>query len=96
MIDKIKNISIDKSASIVNALKQMDVQKCKLLIVLQDDKFFSLLSIGDIQRAIIDGVTLNSAVENILRKNVRVVSVHDNLDTVKETMKESLRHKLKN
>lgn len=88
MIDKIKNISIDKSASIVNALKQMDVQKCKLLIVLQDDKFFSLLSIGDIQRAIIDGVTLNSAVENILRKNVRVVSVHDNLDTVKETMKE--------
>ena len=53
ILDKISNISIDYKSSIMQSLKMMDTQKVKLLFVFSEDKFRGLLTIGDIQRAII-------------------------------------------
>lgn len=88
MIDKIKEICISREASIISALKQMDAIRHKLLIVIRDEKFISLLSIGDIQRAIIKGVDMNSPISTILREKTKVASVNDDMKVVKATMKE--------
>lgn len=88
MESKIKNICIPHDAVIITALKQMDEIKHKLLIVIKDGKFFRLLSIGDIQRAIIKGVDMNSPITSILRDKTKVASVNDDMKIVKATMKE--------
>ena len=88
MIEKVKQICIQKTATIVAAIKQMDAEKHKLLIVKENDAFFGLLSIGDIQRAIIKGVDMNAPVSDILRPNVKVASVHDDRRELEETVKE--------
>lgn len=88
MKNRIKDLSISKSTAIREALKRMDSVGRKLLIVLdQDSKFYSLLSIGDIQRAIIKDIDINNPVSSILRENVRVAKQDDNLDSIKEQMK---------
>lgn len=84
----IENISINKSATIISALKQMDAEKVKLLLVQDNGKFHSLLSIGDIQRAIIANVSLDSTVECILRKSVKVAKPSDDKNAIKAKMKE--------
>lgn len=88
MNEKIKSVCISHESTILSALKQMDKVHHKLLIVTKDDKFFNLISIGDIQRAIIKSVDMNSCICNILRNKVTVASVRDDKNAVKATMKE--------
>ena len=80
------DILIDKQSSIISALKQMDAVMHKLLIVTQESYYYNLLSIGDIQRAIIKGVPLDHPVDTILRDTTHVASVNDDFETVKEEM----------
>jgi dTDP-glucose pyrophosphorylase len=84
--DKIKKRSISCEASLVQALKQMDIVESKLLLVFKGDVFYSILSIGDIQRAIIKGINLSEPVELILRKNIRLGHEHDSESDLKELM----------
>ena len=88
MTNTISNICIELSSTIIYAIKLMDRTQHKLLIVQDNGLFSSLISIGDIQRAIIKGVDMNSSVSTILRQNVKVASVHDDLNAVKERVKE--------
>ena len=88
MNDRIAEICITYDATIISALKQMDAVKHKLLIVIKDGKFYRLISIGDIQRAIIKGIEMESAVHTILRDNTKVASVNDDLNAVKTSMRE--------
>lgn len=83
---KFEEICIKSDSSIITALKQMDVVMHKLLIVTKNGLYYNLLSIGDIQRAIIKGVDLNQPVDSILRDTTRVASVDDDIQNVKETM----------
>ena len=53
-------ISVDRNYSILSAIKHMDQIKSKLLLVTSSGRYYSLLSIGDIQRAIIHNVDLNT------------------------------------
>lgn len=85
----IESISITKDASILQALKKMDVAKRKLLIVTTTDNlFYSLVSIGDIQRAIIKSVSLSGPVGKILRNDITVAHENDDMLMVKQRMKE--------
>lgn len=86
MKDKIQQLSIDASASISSALKKMDAIGRKLLIVTDKELFYSMLSIGDIQRAIIKGGNLNDPISEILREEVRVASPKDDFEAVKRRM----------
>lgn len=85
---KLSDISIDKSTSIITALKQMDEKKHKLLLVLDQGLFYSLLSIGDIQRAIIANVPLEEPISKILRPEVRVAKDTDDKERIKAHMRE--------
>lgn len=88
MDTRIKSISIAKTMSIIAALKQMDAMKVKLLLVLDGGKFFSLLSIGDIQRAIISNVPLEEPITRILRSKVNVARESDSREKIISRMKE--------
>lgn len=87
MNKRIQNICIQWDATILSALKQMDASMKKLLIVLQGEKFYRLLSIGDIQRAIIKGVSMSEPVKDIVRDKNTVASTKDDLSQVKEYMR---------
>lgn len=88
MDKRVEAISIAKSQPVIAALKQMDAMKVKLLLVTDGDKFCSLLSIGDIQRAIIANVPLESPIEKILRDKVNVAKQGDDRERIITRMKE--------
>lgn len=83
-----ENLIIEKTDSILSALKQMDRIGKKLLIVLNknDNTFIGLLSIGDIQRAIIKNFDLNSSISNILREDIIVATEKDSRDDIEKMM----------
>ena len=78
-------ISID--STIIDALKVMNDTNINLLIVLKHKKFIGLLSIGDVRRAIIDSVDINTfKIDKIMRSDVLVSYTHDSFDTIKQLM----------
>ena len=88
MKTSIQQVIIKKDRLLHHALKQMDEINRKLLIVINEDgTFFSLLSIGDIQRAIIKNLPINTKVSEIVRQDVTVAHPEDDLEKVKQRMK---------
>ena len=88
MKSKIEALSIDSQSSILLALKRMDAMNRKLLIVTEMEKFKSLLSIGDIQRAIIQNRDLKEPINNILRAEVKVAHQAEDREAIKTNMRE--------
>lgn len=74
------------SDSVSSALKKMNDLDKKLLIVYNKNEFTGLLSIGDIQRAIIKNINLKTPVKAILRKNIRVARESEPFETIKKEM----------
>lgn len=85
-LDKIKNLKIDSSISIINCLKQMDSREVKLLLVYDKDIFRGLITIGDIQRAIISDINLNLSISLILDTKKVYAFENEGLDTIKDKM----------
>lgn len=79
-------IFINKDFTVLEALERMDSIKRKLLIILEGEKCFGLLSIGDIQRAIINKYDLKQPIQFILREIITVCLDTDSLESVKEKM----------
>ena len=69
MIEKIKSRIISSSASLLDAMKLMDNVKVKTLFVFQDAHFEGIITLGDIQRAIINNIPLKESVSRILDKD---------------------------
>lgn len=83
-----KELLISYDATIKDALRTMDEVGHKLLIVVNaESKFESLISIGDIQRAIIKGTDISQPIAKILRTDITVATTNDNIDEVKQRMK---------
>ncbi len=62
MIEIIKIASSPPTASLLDAMKQMDGVKVKILLVFSGEHFEGLITIGDIQRAIIKNIALKEPV----------------------------------
>lgn len=84
-MDYIK-LKIDQKSSIISALRMMDNLQRKLLLVFDDDLFVGLVSIGDIQRAIIKGISLDISIQTILRKSIRTATEKDSDESIKSLM----------
>lgn len=82
MKENITNI-IDSQDSIFTALSKMDKEGVKSLLVFSGNIFEALLTIGDIQRAIIRNVDLKLPVCEILDKNKVYANPTDNIQTIK-------------
>lgn len=69
MIEKIKNRIITPSTSLLDSMKFMDEIKVKTLFVLDGEHFVGIITLGDIQRAIINNISLKDTVSSIIDKN---------------------------
>lgn len=85
--NKIKQRTIQEDVSIIDALRKMDNEKCKTLFVFSRDEFISILTIGDIQRAIIKNIDLSNHVIHIIDKNKIYSSSCESEEIVKEKMR---------
>ena len=77
---------IESSASLITAIKKMDEERTKLLIIGSEKKFEGLISIGDLQRAIIKNIDLNTAIAEILRKDIIVATIDEDREEIKKRM----------
>ena len=93
VLEKIKNRIIAPDNSILSAMKKMDEIKMKILFIYADGKFEGILTLGDIQRAIIKGYPLTEEVGKILDNNKIYADVDESIDSIKEKM-ESIRAEL--
>lgn len=80
------NLTVKKEASILSALKHMDKVCFKLLIVTDRDLYVGLISIGDIQRAIIKNIDLKEPIGSIMRSDYIVSKTSDTIDDIKKLM----------
>ena len=93
VLDKIKNRIIAPDITILSAMKKMDEIKMKILFVYDGDKFEGILTLGDIQRAIIKGHSLTEEVVKILDRNKIYADASESMEVIKQKM-ESIRAEL--
>lgn len=83
---KIENRSISSSESLLAALKLMDAQKVKMLFVFDNEHFVSILTIGDIQRAIVKNIALDTLVAKVVDRNKKFAHANEPMDIIREKM----------
>ncbi len=86
LFDKIKERVISPSVSLLDAMKHMDETKVKMLFVFEGDHFEGIVTIGDIQRAIIKNVLLSEPLFNIVDKNKKYASPQEDKEQVRSKM----------
>lgn len=85
-LEKIANKKIQVSQTLIEALKMMDSQKGKVLYVYENSTFISLLTIGDIQRAIIAHIDMNTPIHFILNADKIYAKDSDSMEQIKKSM----------
>jgi len=79
--------SIQCNASILDALKQMDRVHKKMLLVFDQQRFYSIVTIGEMQRAIIRNVALTSPIKSIINVDKKgYASVGQSTEEIKQRM----------
>ena len=86
--NKIANRRIPTNNSILQAMRQMDASGVKLLMTFEDETFIGILTIGDIQRAIINNVSLDSPISTIIEKSKKYCRPNENRESVRKKMLE--------
>lgn len=87
MLTKIRQRVISPSASLIDAMKQMDEAKVKILMVFSGEHFEGLITIGDIQRAIIKNIALKEPICSILNKNKIYGYQSEGEESIREKMR---------
>ncbi len=88
MIESIKNRIISPSTSLLDAMKLMDEIKVKMLFVFTEDHFVGIVTIGDIQRAIIKALSLDSPIASIIDKQKKYGKTDESIESIREKMLE--------
>ena len=86
MMDKIKDRVIAPSISLLDAMKRMDEIKVKMLFVFHGVFFDGIITIGDIQRAIINNIPLNEPISIIIDKNKKYAKPNEDRQLVRSKM----------
>lgn len=84
--EKLKDRTISAASPIIEALRIMSEQKVRLLFVFDGGTFKGILTIGNIQRAIIKNNSLSSSVDSILEHDKIYASSTDPIEKTKEVM----------
>lgn len=84
--ERLQSLMVPVSMTMLQAIKRMDKVGCKCLLVVDNDHFIGLLSIGDVQRAIIRNVPLSDTVGSVLRSDIVVCRESDPEEKVRSEM----------
>lgn len=83
---KIENRIVNSTDDIISSLKKMDIERTKMLFVFSNGHFEGVLTIGDIQRAILNNVVLTEPICKILDPCKVYASPGEALDSIKAKM----------
>lgn len=86
MTSKIQDRIISMTATLLDAMKLMDAIKVKMLFVFTENHFEGIFTIGDVQRAIIRNISLNSPVSSIVDKKKQYANPEESIDSVRNKM----------
>jgi len=81
-----KNDIISPQTTILEALTKMDEIQRKLLFVLEENLFIGVVSIGDLQRAIINQFAFDTPIQKILREIITIASPKDSFEEIRRVM----------
>lgn len=85
--ERIQRKIVSAETSIIETMKLMDESYTKLMLVFDGDKFIGIVTNGDLQRAIIANIPLNTSIEKIVNNNNKIyANINDKHETVKEWM----------
>ena len=84
--NKIEGKQVQDTIHVIDALILMGSLKTKSLFVFRNESFLGLLTMGNIQRAIIKNHSLSSPVSEILEKGKIYASPSDSIDKIKKVM----------
>jgi len=78
-----KNILLNKSLTIKDALEVIDKGAMRIAIVLdEDERVIGTLSDGDIRRGLLKGLSLKDSIENIYYKEPTLANVNDSKELI--------------
>ena len=86
MVEKTKTRIISPSISLLDAMKRMDEVKVKMLFVFEGEHFVSILTVGDIQRAIVKNIALESPVSEVVDKKKQFAKKGEAMDDIRRKM----------
>jgi len=91
---KCKKILVKPDLSLKAALKIMDISALQVLIVVDErDRILGIVTDGDMRRAIINDLDIETPIRNIMNKNPIVISCNGNKEDVLRLMsKHEIRH----
>lgn len=85
--ERINNIIIDGKTTMIESLRLMDSKRMKSLIVFDQGHFKGIITIGDIQRAIISHTPFDSCILSVVDNSTKeYAKLGDSVDSVKTTM----------
>lgn len=86
---EVEKLLIFESSNLTDALRQMDKVEKKILIVTSlDGKYKSIVSVGDIQRHLIENQDFTATISRVLRPTVRVANIYQRIEEIKKEMLE--------
>ena len=85
-MEKIENRKVSLSVSLFEAMRQMDKSHVKMLFVFDEKHFISILTIGDIQRAIVKNKTLDTPISAIVEQKKKFAHVGESMESIREKM----------
>lgn len=88
ILERISDRLATPESSILEAMKKMDDIKKKILFIFSGEHFLGILTLGDIQRAIICGCSLDRRVEDVLDKKKIYAYKGEPLSVIKAKMAE--------
>lgn len=86
VLEKIQDRAVLSTMTVLQALKKMDELKVKMLFIFDGEQFLSILTIGDIQRAIIKGINMNEPITAILDTKKEFASPNESKGQIREKM----------
>ena len=87
MKDKIFNRTINSEATLLDAMKMMDELKVKTLFVMNNEHFEGIVTLGDIQRAIINNIAIKATISHVLDKKKVYGYQSESEEAIKEKMR---------
>ena len=88
MIERIKEIIIAPTLTLLDAMRRMDEKKVKMLFVFDGEHFVSILTIGDLQRAIVNNSSLSSPVSSVVKREKKFARLGESMEAIREKMLE--------
>lgn len=86
MLNKIRDRIVPLSLSLLDAMKRMDEVEVKMLFAFTDSHFEGIVTIGDIQRAIIKNISLDSPLSDILDRKKEYAEPNESIEKIREKM----------